>query len=326
MAVLEWKIHANESWFWEENSEYQSLPVTFITTDTQTYTELASIAGVPLGANILLNHFSAQFQSIEPDGTLGSVQFVDLVPYHFEPMNLQISDRDSNSSTSLPIDGQLHRSQIQAEVWDTAFGDMFIVIVPELVSSTYLWYASPADSWAFSNYAETVLAEYLPTVPAVGDQTGIHVQVLNLEEEQGIMTGTATMINILVYGFAAMLMLIGMTNIVSTISTSVFARSREFAALKSVGLDQGALNKMLTFEALFSALKAITFGLPIGLLAAYLIHQAVTDTIAFAFEPPIIAITLSIIGVPAITWAVTRYSATRLRGQNLISAIRDTGQ
>jgi len=60
------------------------------------------------------------------------------------------------------------------------------------------------------------------------------------------MQRTDAVISIFLYGFIALITLIGATNIFNTISTNVALRRREFAMLKSVGLILFLCSKPLT--------------------------------------------------------------------------------
>ena len=319
--------HGDGSYFLlEDDSGHQTMHISLITTDPDTYAELARQAGVPLGSSILINHFTTQYQTINPDGTLGQVQFVDLIPYDFQPQTLILVDNEDEPATTLSLDGQLGRNDLPSEVWDAAAGNMLAVIVPELDSSIYTWYATPDDSWAFNDYVDTIISEFFPTAsrPANNNPSdaGIFIQSINLEEESWIIANTATMIMVFVHGFVALLILIGMTNIISTISTNIYARAREFAVLRSVGMDERGLSRMLGFESVFCSLKALVFGISLGVLASYIIHHAVTDVIAFAYEPPLLTIAQSVIGVLAITWLIMRHTASRLKKRSIIETIR----
>ena len=325
-------INHADGWFFliEDNNEYQTLNISLLTTDPDTHAELARRAGVPIGSNILINHFTHQFQMIQEDGTLGPLQFVDFVPYIFSPVTLTLTTRgDEEVAMMLPLHGQLGRDELPSEVWGDAIGEMLVVIVPELDASVYVWYAHPDDAWAFSDYLETVLYEYFPLAVRHSrddNPTGLFVYHVNLIEEDWIMTNTVTMIMIFIYGFVALLILIGLTNIVSTISTNIKARSREFAVLKSVGMDEKGLYSMLSFESIFCSAKALILGVPFGVLISYLIHNSITDVVAFAYEPPFRAVLQSVIGVFIITWGVTRFSARKLRRENIVEKIRaDSG-
>jgi putative ABC transport system permease protein len=125
-----------------------------------------------------------------------------------------------------------------------------------------------------------------------------------------------------IYGFVAMLTLIGLTNVISTISTNVRLRSREFAVLRSIGMTHGGLYRMLNLESILCSVKSLVIGLPIGVTASYLIYHSIMASTDFPFEFPWIPIFQCIIAVFFITWIIMRYSASRLRGGNIVEAIR----
>lgn len=56
--------------------------------------------------------------------------------------------------------------------------------------------------------------------------------------------------------------------------------------LKSVGVTPKGFNRMLRFESLFYGLKALIFGLPLGLLCSYFMQQIlVSGSFDIAFYP-----------------------------------------
>lgn len=53
------------------------------------------------------------------------------------------------------------------------------------------------------------------------------------------------------YGFVILLVLMGFTSVISTLTTNIRIRSREFAVLKSVGMTNKSLCRMLYSESVF---------------------------------------------------------------------------
>ena len=53
------------------------------------------------------------------------------------------------------------------------------------------------------------------------------------------------------YGFVILLVLMGFTSVISTLTTNIRIRSREFAVLKSVGMTNKLLCRMLYSESVF---------------------------------------------------------------------------
>ena len=72
-------------------------------------------------------------------------------------------------------------------------------------------------------------------------------------------------ISILLYGFISLVTLIGVTSVFNTITTSMALRRKEFAVLRSIGLTPKQFNKMIAFESVFYGLKALLYGIPLGI-------------------------------------------------------------
>ena len=72
------------------------------------------------------------------------------------------------------------------------------------------------------------------------------------------------MIEILLYGFVLVVSLIGSVNIVNTLTTNIILRKREFATLKSIGLTQKGLKKMIVLEGLLYGIVGAVYGCTVG--------------------------------------------------------------
>ena len=90
--------------------------------------------------------------------------------------------------------------------------------------------------------------------------------VMDMVSSIEMMNSTTLIMQVFLYGFITLMALISVANIFNTVSTSIDLRRKEFAMLKSVGVTPKGFNRMLRFESLFFGLKALFFGLPIGLL------------------------------------------------------------
>ena len=87
-------------------------------------------------------------------------------------------------------------------------------------------------------------------------------------------------VNIFVYGFMAVVVLICLVNICNTVSTNIHARARELAMLRATGMTRRQFSKMLFLECLLYSLG----GAVIGGLIGYLIYLALVFTMGFAFD------------------------------------------
>lgn len=127
---------------------------------------------------------------------------------------------------------------------------------------------------------------------------------------------------IFLYGFIAVVTLIGVTNIFNTITTNIALRAKEFAMLKSVGMTKREFNHMIRLESLMYIVKALLIGLPLGLLLSYGFYSSFSSAVDFGFEIPWMAIMISILAVAILIGLTMRYSVKQVSRQNLIETIR----
>lgn len=292
-----------------EQDEYY-FAVSLISTDKENYTRLCKAAGVPYGSNILINRRRAVIDGVRSE----------FEPFIFKKQTLNLtSDYESGEPLELPLHGSLSINGVPNEImgfdkFDNA--NRIFVIVPEYDAVSYEWLANAADDAGFAVYAKDVLKEMIP------QSEMYNVNVASISDLNKAVRDMRNLILTFIYGFVGMLILVGLTNVVSTISTNIRSRSREFAVLRSSGMTDGGLKKMLNLESILSSARALFFGLPIGCGLSYLMHRAVIRTASFPYEFPWIAALQCVLGVFAVTWVTMRYSASRLRNKNIIEAIR----
>ena len=130
-------------------------------------------------------------------------------------------------------------------------------------------------------------------------------------------------ISIFLYGFIAVITLIGITNIFNTITTTMKLRSKEFAMLKSVGMTKKEFNRMIRLESIFYGMKALIIGIPIGIALSYLIYMAFLNSIEVPYAMPIRAIIISIIFVLVLISIIMKFSINKINKQNIIETIRN---
>lgn len=131
-------------------------------------------------------------------------------------------------------------------------------------------------------------------------------------------------ISIFLYGFIAVIALIGVTNIFNVITTNMMLRSKEFAMLKAIGMTDKEFKKMINLESLLYGLKSLVIGLIIGLILSYKIFDIFSSNMLNStYIPPIKAIIISIIFVFLIIFITMRYSYSKINKQNIIETIRN---
>jgi putative ABC transport system permease protein len=133
---------------------------------------------------------------------------------------------------------------------------------------------------------------------------------------------TTLLTNLFFYGFLTLITLIGVTNIINTLDTSIKLRRREFAMLKSVGLTPGGFQRMLRYESLFYGLTALLYGLPISIALSVFIYYQFDTVSNFAFTLPWGAILACIVGILVIVFATMMFSGAMIRNDNIVDTIK----
>ena len=149
-----------------------------------------------------------------------------------------------------------------------------------------------------------------------------NIMVTNLAEYADQEKRIIILVSIFLYGFIAVITLIGVTNIFNTITTNMILRSKEFANLKSIGMTTKEFNKMIKLESIMYGAKSLLIGIPIGLLGSYAIFKSFTNSIDFGFIVPWQAIIISVIFVFIIVGLTMKYSLNKINKQNIIETIR----
>lgn len=146
--------------------------------------------------------------------------------------------------------------------------------------------------------------------------------IYNAEEEVRTAKNMNLIVSIFVYGFIAVISIIGITNIFNTITTNMALRNREFAILKSIGMTNKEFRRMINYESFIYGLKALIFGLPVGIGLSYLIYTVTADVYETSYQIPMIPILISVIFVFVIIFTTMRYAVKKTKNQNIIETIR----
>ncbi len=178
-------------------------------------------------------------------------------------------------------------------------------------------YANPGDQ-------AKELTEYVKKMNEQREETGgIMLSPYDMEEGRKGMDNVILLLAIFMYGFIAVIALIGVTNIFNTITTNIQLRAKEFAMLKSVGMTDDEFNRMIRLESVLYTVRALLIGLPIGILISYGTHYLLGEGgISLSYELPLIPILISIAVVTLLITVIMRYSVRQVSRQNIIETIR----
>lgn len=152
----------------------------------------------------------------------------------------------------------------------------------------------------------------------------ISFYVSNMDKQMRDEKSLFTLLGVFAYGLIVVIALIGITNIINTLSTGMELRSREFATLRSIGMTDKQFVGMVRLESVFISVKALVIGVPLGILISYLLcvmMNRMDD--AIIYEPPYKAIILCILVVIMLIYAIMKLSMTKLRHNNIIETIKN---
>lgn len=99
--------------------------------------------------------------------------------------------------------------------------------------------------------------------------------------------GASYSMSVFLYGFLAVIALIGFFNMINNIAMSVSARTKEYGAMRAIGMSREQLFRMVAGEAAAYALFGVAFGCAAGLpLNRLLFHSLVTSRWGDAWSIP----------------------------------------
>lgn len=278
--------------------------------DEKHYEELCKTAGVPLGSNLLVNMRRETKDSKK----------IEYTPYNYS----DFADKSLTFSLAghealvVIINGELTGKDVLNEI-ATMYESELVVIVPACESSLYTWFVKADDIVGFTKYADQILYDLAPQST---DSINVNADCYDVADATGQIRYLVNTIMFFVYGFVGMLTLIAVTSVISTINANIRSRSREFAALLSVGMTRSGVKKMLNLESILCSIRSLVLGLPIGVACAYLLYQGMGISAEVPFSFPWFYIVECMIGVFIVTWVTMRYSASRIKGGSIVETIR----
>ena len=222
------------------------------------------------------------------------------------------------------IKGDLRTYEIASVTNERPFGLSFISYEPLIIMSDetfrdYYNQKTIVEKYYFESEKPDTLQDDLEK--AFSD---IDIEVSNLDKDYRMMKSLHLLIAIFLYGFVAVIALIGITSIFNTITTNMELRKREFATLKSVGMTTKEFNRMISLESFFYGTKSLLIGIPLGILLSYWLSNLLNEGEDIVkYQIPFVSIFVSIIIVFLLITIIMKYSITKINKQNTIETIRN---
>lgn len=159
-------------------------------------------------------------------------------------------------------------------------------------------------------------------------------QIRSLENDDMIITdqresnqqNTATYwaVQIVCYGFLAIIGMISLFHIINSISMSVSARIKQYGAMRAVGMDNRQLKRMISAEAYTYAISGLIVGCGIGLpLSRFLYHRLITHYLGIEWSFPVLWFGIVFVFILVSAIAAVYAPAKRIRNMAITDTINE---
>jgi len=168
------------------------------------------------------------------------------------------------------------------------------------------------------NFEQQVMADLEKVIRTAWD-----LKVINIIDQNRSDKSEILLVKILLYGFVVVVSLISCVNIINTLTTNIILRKREFAALKSIGLTQKGLRKMIALEGLLYGIVGSFYGSVIGSVLSFMIYKGINNIREQSYQLPLEAIGIAFAGAMLIGYLSVLGPLKRINKENIIEAVRE---
>lgn len=174
----------------------------------------------------------------------------------------------------------------------------------------------------------------LVMIQTTGDVTDEDVDAINTVLGEGFTlrdqreqrtSGTYTAFMLCVYAFLAIIALVTVLNIMNSISMSVTAKSKQYGAMRAVGMDGHQVTKMIAAEAATYALYGGVIGIAAGLVMSQMLFKVLIEG-RFAYAAwtfPVFRLLVIAVFVAAATLAAIYAPSKRMRDMAVTENINE---
>ncbi len=132
-----------------------------------------------------------------------------------------------------------------------------------------------------------------------------------------------TVINVFVYRFIVIISLIGIVNVVNTISLNILLKKKEFGTLGTIGMSERQLSKMVILEGMLHGIIASIIGgiisLGLVLIAVKIINFGLTVSNKIYWQPFVIGFTINLL----VVLIASLIPLNKLKKMSLVETIRN---
>ena len=294
-------------------NEFGEMDFDMVSLSDDLYRTICDATGTEYGGNVLINTYTYNV----------SGERREITPFSENLDQFTLVTPDGQSS-SLKIDGFLDRDDLDEWLFDFINRATVMVIVPGASARNFDWYCDPTvDEDEFISYAKSVMDSYYPILSddSYVDQ-GYSVRISRQDTMVSALNVMIILGEVIMYGFVCLLILIGFTGFISTVISNIRARSKEFAILKSVGMTNNSLKKMLYSESMYCTFHATIKGGLFGIVIPWLINLSFRNVFPIKFHFPLFSLIFSVLVVVLVVFVITYVELRKMKEHSLIETIR----
>ena len=218
-----------------------------------------------------------------------------------------------NIAGKIDSDNKVYEQNLAIIFPDSARDTLFADAEKDIISVEYDVLVEEYNNNVYDD-AKQILEEMYPDAA-----TGYSNILDSKKSEMAMMK----VINVFAFGFIILISLIAVANVFNTISTNVMLRRRELAMLKSVGMSDRGMKKMMNYECVLYGVKGLMYGIPVSVVISYLLYNIISDGVAVDFYIPWYSICISVVSVFVVVFVTMIYSVNKIKKDNTIDALKN---
>ena len=293
----------------DENKETKA---ELITVDDKLYKKLCDRAGAAYGSNLLINSYEYNDNG----------RIVTIKPFKAEVAEIEMVNA-ANEKQIFYVGGILEQSDLKEQGFREINPYPVRMVVPDIDARNFDWYCTPNDEQAYSEYARQIMDEYYPilTEDSYVEQ-GYTVRIACVDTMVKMLNVAIILGEMVLYGFVILLILMGFTSVVSTLATNIRIRSREFAILKSIGMTNASLRKMIYCESIICIVKAFIPGILLGIAIPFTINLSIRKAFPVLYHIPWGILAVGMVVLIIVVMAITCVEINKRKDKSIIDEIR----
>ena len=293
----------------DENKETK---LELVAVDDKLYRKLCDRAGAAYGSNLLINTYA-----YNDNGRMKTI-----IPFKEGVTEITMVNA-ANEKKTFRVGGILDQEDLKEQGFHEMNPYPVRMVVPDIDARIFSWFCMPDDEEAYTEYARKIMDEYYPilTEDSYVEQ-GYTVRIARVDTMVKMLNVAIVLAEIVLYGFVILLVFMGFTSVVSTLATNIRIRSREFAILKSVGMTNASLRKMIYCESIICMIKAFIPGITFGIAIPFVINLSIRKAFPVLYSIPWGILVAGIAALFVIVMLITCLEMNKLKDKSIIDEIR----